>query len=88
MLDTAAEVTREKGRTHLDGRVPPLHRHAALDELHCLPDRRRDLGRRRRQQLHLPVFDESCPPRRQVRCKDSIKIQSQCLKGDFTVLHS
>ena len=59
--------------TRLDCGVPKLHGHSALDQPRQLPERRGDLGGRRRRQLHLSVLDESRPPRSGVRCERGIE---------------
>ena len=59
--------------TRLDCGVPKLHGHGALDQPRQLPESRGDLGGRRRRQLHLPVLDESRPPRSGVRCERGIE---------------
>ena len=59
--------------TNLDCGVPKLHGHGALDQPRQLPERRGDLGGRRRRQLHLPVLDERRPSRGGVRCERGIE---------------
>ena len=65
--------------TDLDRRVPPLHRHAALDEAYELSDGGGDLRGGRRHQLHLPVLDERRPPRRRVHCEVKYKSMSELM---------